>query len=496
MNGSVAKKLFWGMACLIVFHIALNWFLNTQFLERYYLSTKEEQLVTNARDIAEHYGESPKDVMPMLETLEASGIAVRITSAAGRERYSSAKRLMSGRGDASVDSVEPAPDTIPKISSYFVRRQQAIDAFTTLEWQRDPVVSKMNLALETKLGNGDTLRLWLRLSSVAESVALINHFMMLTAGVSLLVALGWITFFSRRFAQPIVALRNAAHTMAKLDFSRKCQVKADDEIGELAVSLNDLSGRLAETIQALNDRNEALTKAVTRERELDGVRKAFIANVSHELKTPIALVLGYAEGLRENVAEDEASRRYYSDVIIDETKKMDKLVKELLVLAKMESLDQALRQETLALDPWLLQLQHKLAALAKEKAADLSVATETGAQVMMDADKIEQAVLNLVNNAISHSTGEKKVQIRTEKRNGWVRLSVFNTGEPIPAQVQQRIWDSFYRADEARVRESGRVGLGLSIVRAIQERHEAAYGVENRSGGVCFWLDLRIAGAR
>ncbi len=491
MNDSVAKKLFWGMACLILFHVGLNWLLNAQLLERYYLYAKETQLVEQGRALALSYERGPEDVQVMIEQLEAGGISVFITAADGSERYSSIKRLTSGSGLADGGGVEAgAPQR--RISDYFVRRRQAVDKDITLEWQQDPVVSKTNLAMEMRLDNGDRLRLWRRLSSVAESAALINHFMMLTGGVSLLVGLAWIIFFTRRFTAPIVGLRNAAQAMARLDFSRKCRVKEGDELGELAVSLNDLSERLAETIQALSDKNKALTKAVERERELDGLRKSFIANVSHELKTPIALILGYGEGLRANVAEDEASRRYYSEVIIDEAKKMDKLVKELLTLAKMESCSQPLRLAPIAVDRWLLQLQPKMTALAKERSVDLSV-DSAAAEVVIDVDKLEQAVMNLASNAICHAAGEEKtVRISTEARNGWVRLSVFNSGAPIPDKIQNCLWDSFYRADEARVRETGRVGLGLSIVRAIQERHGAAYGMENVEGGVRFWLDLRV----
>ena len=495
MKGSVARKLFWGMAWLILFYTGLNWLLNTQLLEAYYMKVKEEQLIEDGRTIAGQYASSPDDVLPLLEILESAGTSVRIVTPDGRIRYNSVSRLLAGSGVESPDAAKMEADYAKHVSDYFVRRQQQVDAATVLEWQRDPVVNKTFLALSTTMQNGDVLRLRLRLSTVAESAALLNHFMMFTGLICLVIGFGWIYFFTRRFAQPIVALRDAAQAMAQLDFSRKCRVETADEIGELTVSLNDLSDRLEKTLRALQDKNEALVKAVERERDLDKARKSFIADASHELKTPIALVLGYAEGLRDNVAEDADSRRYYSDVIIDETRKMDKLVKELLVLVKMETSDQALRTEILAIDEWVLGLQPKMAALAKEHDVCLTVSSETGAAVLVDADKFEQAVLNLVNNAISHASGEKCVAVSTEKCDGWIRLRVFNSGDAIPERVQERIWDSFYRADEARVRESGRVGLGLSIVRAIQERHGAGFGMQNVPGGVCFWLDARLAEA-
>lgn len=495
MKGSVAKKLFWGMAGLILFYTGLNWLLNTQLLEAYYMKVKEERLIEDGRTIGGQYVSSPEDVMPLLEALESAGTSVRIVAPDGRMRYNSVNRLLSGSGIESPEAAKMETDYAQHVSDYFVRRQQLVDEITLLEWQRDPVVNKTFLALSTNLNNGDILRLRLRLSTVAESAALLNHFMMFTGVICLVVGFGWIYFFTRRFAKPIVGLRDAAQAMAQLDFSRKCRVETDDEIGELTVSLNDLSDRLEMTLRALQDKNAALLKAVERERDLDKVRKSFIADASHELKTPIALILGYAEGLRENVAEDEDSRRYYSDVIIDETRKMDKLVKELLVLVKMEAPDQVLQLETLSIDDWIQGLRPKMAALAKEQDVCLTVSSATGALVLIDADKFEQAVLNLVNNAISHASGEKCVMVSTEKDDGWIRLRVFNSGEAIPEEAQERIWDSFYRADEARVREAGRVGLGLSIVRAIQERHEAGFGMQNVDGGVCFWLDARLAEA-
>lgn len=495
MKSSVAKKLFWGMAWLILFYTGLNWLLNTQLLEAYYMKVKEEQLIEDGRTIAGQYVSSPDDVLPLLETLESAGTSVRIMAPDGRIRYNSVSRLLAGSGVESPDAGKMETDYAKHVSDYFVRRQQQVDAATMLEWQRDPVVNKTFLALSATMNNGDVLRLRLRLSTVAESAALLNHFMMFTGLICLVVGFGWIYFFTRRFARPIVALRDAAQAMAQLDFSRKCRVETPDEIGELTVSLNDLSDRLEKTLRALQDKNEALLKAVERERSLDKARKSFIADASHELKTPIALILGYAEGLRDNVAEDADSRRYYSDVIIDETRKMDKLVKELLILVKMETSDQALRTEILAIDEWVLGLQPKMAALAKEHDVCLNVSSESGAAVLVDADKFEQAVLNLVNNAISHASGEKCVTVSTEKCGSWIRLRVVNSGETIPEAVQERIWDSFYRADEARVREAGRVGLGLSIVRAIQERHGAGFGMQNVPDGVCFWLDARLAEA-
>lgn len=187
------------------------------------------------------------------------------------------------------------------------------------------------------LDNGYVLYIRMPISPIKESVKISNTLLLMIGGVTLAVAGVVASFISKKFTNPILQLNDIANKMAKLDFSQKYRVTdTEDEINELGRSINTMSDKLETTIKQLQKSNIELEKDIEEKSKIDDMRKQFISDVSHELKTPIALIQGYAEGLIENVSTDEESRRFYAEVILDETNKMDRLVKQLLELMKLE----------------------------------------------------------------------------------------------------------------------------------------------------------------
>ena len=280
--------------------------------------------------------------------------------------------------------------------------------------------------------------------------------------------------------------------MSDLDFNAKYESGKHDmeEIQVLGNSMNTLSERLEETISALKSANNQLTKDIEEKTKIDEMRKDFIANVSHELKTPIALIQGYAEGLQEGMGEEKESRDYYCDVIVDEANKMNKMVKQLLTLSSLESGNDKPVMDRFNLTELVRGVVNASKILLEQNEIQVDFDAQTPVYVWADEFKIEQVVTNYLSNAIHHIDGEKKIIIKMIPENGIVRISVFNTGTPIPEDAIPNLWTKFYKVDKARTRAYGGTGIGLSIVKAIMDAHNQQYGVKNWENGVEFWFTL------
>ena len=256
--------------------------------------------------------------------------------------------------------------------------------------------------------------------------------------------------------------------------------------------MNELSDKLKETITELREANLQLQKDIDEKIQIDEMRKEFIANVSHELKTPIALIQGYAEGLSEGMCEDEESRNYYCGVIVDEAVKMNRMVRQLLNLTALESGRDMPVMEVFDLASVIRGILTSSSIMIQQKEAKVVFEQQEPVMVRADEFKIEEVVTNYLTNALNHANGERRVEIRLQilEEENRVKTTVFNTGEPIPEEAIPQLWTKFYKVDKARTRAYGGSGIGLSIVKAIMESHHQQYGARNVPGGVEFWFTL------
>ena len=307
--------------------------------------------------------------------------------------------------------------------------------------------------------------------------------------VAMLVSVG-VFFATKSFIRPVEELSDIAKRMSNLDFNVKYRVRSNDEIGELGHSINLLSEKLEDTISDLKSANNQLQTDIEQKVQVDEMRKEFLSNVTHELKTPIALIQGYAEGLKENISEDAESREFYCDVIIDEASKMNKMVKKLLTLNQIEFGNDMVELERFDVVALIRAVLESSEILLKQRGLRVLFHQEEPIDVWADEYMIEEVVTNYLTNAIHHAENEKVIDIRVVKVGNHVRVSIFNTGEPIQTEDIDKIWIKFYKADKARTREYGGSGIGLSIVKAIMESHNKPFGVINHSSGVEFWFEL------
>ncbi|MCI9651962.1 MAG: GHKL domain-containing protein [Lachnospiraceae bacterium] len=316
-------------------------------------------------------------------------------------------------------------------------------------------------------------------------------------GLALIALAGGVIvwFVSTKITKPILELNRISEKMVHLDFEAKYEGGARNEIGLLGENINKLSASLERSISELKTANNELQKDIERKEQIDAMRREFLANVSHELKTPIALIQGYAEGLSEGVNDDPESRSFYCEVIVDEASRMNNMVKKLLTLNQLEFGNDVVAMERFDVAALVKNYVQSAGILTRQNEITVRMEEYGPVYAWGDVYKTEEVFMNYFSNAVNHcravaGNSDKLIVVSLEQREGKVRIGVFNTGQPIPEESVPHLWEKFYKVDKARTREYGGSGVGLSIVKAIMESMNQKYGVENYNNGVLFWFEL------
>lgn len=341
-----------------------------------------------------------------------------------------------------------------------------------------------------RLNNGYEVLLRTPIARVESVMKVMTHLFVYICIGLMVFGTAFMLLFSNIFAAPIKRMSKAAKRMSELDFDVKIPITSNDEIGELGTSMNEMSEKLEHTISELKAANIELQRDIAERRKIDDMRKEFLSHVSHELKTPIALIQGYAEGLKDDMCDDKESRDFYTDVIIDESHKMNTMVKRLLTLNEIEFGDTKLNIERFELVGFIDSVLASTRILAEDKKAEIVFEEEGPVYVWADEYMIEEVFTNYLTNAIHYVREGGVIRIYFKKIGTDVRVCVYNQGDWIAQEDIGRVFEKFYKADKARTREYGGNGIGLSIVAATMEAHGKKYGVENVADGVMFYFDL------
>ncbi|MCR4434931.1 MAG: histidine kinase dimerization/phospho-acceptor domain-containing protein [Clostridiales bacterium] len=492
MKYSLRFKFFAVVSGLILFNILLTWLLNNLLLEKYYFYIKQKTLNKDYKYIDSVYKGDPEEITSFLEELQHNqGIRIVIQDTSYNTKYDSGPRGVDSKSKPGSRAVAGNRNTS---NSLLRQKAESISpGETVIENRRDNWLNSNFIILFSRLNNGDFISMSTPVAAIEESVNITNDFFLFTGFITIAVGSILVVLIARKFTNPILELNEIAQKMSTMDFSRRYTVKTSDEIGQLGNSINSLSEQLQSSILELKDANEKLRQDIERERKIDEMRKEFVSNVSHELKTPIALIQGYAEGLKLNVNKDEENKNFYCEIIIDEALKMNKLVKQLLELAQLEAGRLQLEKSDFDIVQLIEKVLNKNDMIFKEK--DIHVYFEGREEILVraDYDRIEQVLVNYISNAVNYVDMERNIRVRVEKYDQKARVYVYNSGSHIPSECLGEIWTSFYKVDKARTRAYGGTGLGLSIVRAVQEAHHNCCGVENVEGGVEFWFDVDLA---
>ncbi len=308
----------------------------------------------------------------------------------------------------------------------------------------------------------------------------------------------WIAvIFSRMIVKPVQKIDEKAKKLAALDFSTSntYEYNRQDEIGSLYTSVNTLAVNLDRAIAELQEKNRQLSRDIALERELDAKRREFTAATSHELKTPLARLRGYAEALQLNLSEEKKDK--YCKSLMEEVDLMNGLILEMLSLSKLETQQyEDLNLDAVDLLSLTRAVTERFQKLVQDKQLGLKITCLQGEMfVNCDYEKIERVVTNFVDNAVHYTPEGKQIEISIAEEGDKVLLAVENEGSHIEEEALPHIWDSFYKVDKARTKEkrsvtAERTGLGLSIVRAILQLHKAEFGAENTETGVKFYFYL------
>ena len=504
-HGSIRFKFFAAISAVALVFIGMLLLLNLFFYEDYYMMTRRNELRDAYQSIRNSYNGNVDDIATVLDNYESrSAIRLSIVAADGTVRYSSF--FSPGNEEpGSGDSTLPGTFQLPDFDLFDQqRRGYAILQSIAQSVSPDTLAKRNYQFLNVSLWDGDQylclagvldskaencLFAYMPYAYIEQNSSLNLVFLLIAGGCALLICLVCGYFISRQFTRPLIDMAGVADRMSELDFSTKCQSGGSDEIGHLGQSLNRLSAYLEQTIGELKQSNDQLAQEIEKKERIDNMRREFIVNVSHELKTPIALIQGYAEGLTAGVADDPEDRKFYCDTIADEADHMNKLVMQLLSLSKLELGAEQTFYDDIDLHALCAEAVQKTSVLCESR--NLTVQFDnTCVTVRTDGDLLEQVLMNYLSNAIRYTVDGGYIEISATHTDTGIRLTVFNEGEGLPEEELPKIWEKFYRTDRARTREAGGTGIGLSLVRAIADTLHGSCGAENVPGGISFWFEL------
>lgn len=487
MKSSIKQQFAFIFIGLMAGTIILLCFINNTFLEKFYIKNKIHVLVNAYENIntAANNGSIASDEfdVKLQQICEANNITVIVLDADSKTIKSSSrndemmtKRLL----DNLFREKEDKRGLIQHTDNYIMKSTM------------DPMNHVEYIEMWGVLDNGTLFMIRTALEGIRDSVKISNRFLAYVGILATIFSAVIIWLISAKITKPILQLTNISERMTRLDFEAKYEGKGHDEIDLLGEHINQLSETLERTISELKTANNELKKDIEKKEEIDEMRKDFLSNVSHELKTPIALIQGYAEGLKEGISADEESRNFYCDVIMDESAKMNNMVKKLLDLNQLEFGNDVVTMERFDIVALIHNFLQSADILIKQNEAKIVMEQNTPVYVWADEFKTEEVVRNYFSNALNHLNGERIIEIRMEEKREEhkVRITIFNTGEMIPEESIPHIWEKFYKVDKARTREYGGSGVGLSIVKAIMDSMNQKYGVQNYQNGVAFWFEL------
>lgn len=484
------KKQFAGVYCLLMIGtILLCWFINNTFLENYYLRNKQSGLMNAYYYMNEASSEG---------RINTEEFDIEFQKICGKNNISfilldaETQTLKTSTIDYEILSRQLLNNLFGRENARQLEILEEADNYT-LTIAFDDRTKTEYVEMWGVLDNGNFFLFRNPLESIKESVQLANRFLAYVGVAGAFLSALVVLCVSGKITRPIMELTNISERMMQLDFDAKYSGKSNTEIALLGHNINELSGILEKTISELKSANNELQRDIEKKNEIDEMRREFLSNVSHELKTPIALIQGYAEGLKEEINEDAESRDFYCDVIMDEAIKMNVMVKKLLTLNQLEFGNETVMMERFDIVFLIKNYIQSSEILTRQK--EISVCMEDYEPIYVWAEefKAEEVFMNYFSNAINYALYEKVIDVKLQKKEDKVRISVFNTGDPIPEESLEHLWEKFYKVDKARTREYGGSGIGLSIVKVIMESMKQEYGVQNYNNGVEFWYELELA---
>lgn len=487
MKYSIKIKMTFLVAVIIIALIgalsAAIFFLAEPFM----LRRQERAMETLYHSLAGTYSDDAEALEKLTADYEEErSVRVEIFREDGTLIYTSGRKMAEGFGGAQENI---APFEHPEDGLKHQAGEYTADPAVERLGHRDEEILVMRGILETEKGTR-YVSIQTPVAAISATVSVLQQLILIIAVLAALLGCVAAYFYAARFSRPIAAVSNTAKQVAALDFAYCAEENSTTaEIADLAVSINTMSGQLKSFIDELMAKNRQLAEDNERLAKEEEMRRSFVANVSHDLKSPLAVLGGYAEMLKEHTAGIDPETCY--DVIIEETAVMSEMIRSMLDVSALENGIKELKKTPLNLSEWLAELMDRERPLLEKKGFQVKSVIAPSLWSEADPDYLERAVLNILQNAEGHTEQGGQIAVMLARGEDGVFLSVFNEGNPIPEEKLHKIWDSFYKADEARTRdEHHNVGLGLYIVKTIVTAHGGACGALNEQSGVRFWIRL------
>lgn len=494
MKHSLSKRLFRITLSLIIALMFLTYIAQAFFFESFYSYKKTISLVQEVNKFHDLYSfhiDNDLDLYKALQKFENDNNAqVIVTSLDGDIKYLS----------NNIHDDKESFDTLTSFGSELINNKDLINEVITYSQTRYTNFENKSSGLR-KIGvvspmsinskNDSLIFCVASIQPIKEASEVISEFSVYLFYGLITISVILALIYSNLISKPLVNLTNAANKMSDMDFSVVCDTNREDEIGSLAKSLNFLSNNLQASLLDLQKKNKKLEDDIEKERQLEDMRKDFISNVSHELKTPIGIIEGYAEGLKDGIVSGEDAKMYL-ETIIDESKKMSVLVTNMLELSKLESGTIKPNFESFNINRLITKVLKKHNPDFEDNKFNVNFNSSSPySYVYADPFQMEQVLTNIVTNAIKYTPPNNTININIEEGLDKFKISVQNMGISIPEEEINKLFDKFYRIDKSRERtQKNSTGIGLSIVKNILNLHNSEFNLRNIYGGVEFYFYL------
>lgn len=471
------------LGLMVIALLLIGLVINHFFFYDYYLSHEKNDMLSFSRALDEANGDAEvvEELIYEMTNKKQVTIGIVTDSATDSFDYNLLKRHLS-RGknfgaQPTIDYPEDSKKQLEEEGYFFLNISESL-------------LKLPQLALIYQLSSGEVLLISMPLEVVNQTANIAIKFNVMIAGVLILLSMVVVYFLSKSMTKPIISLSNMAKQISELDFSQRFEGQSKDEMGALGAYINDMSQTLENTLHSLKKSNDQLTIDLAEKEKIVQMRKSFIANISHELKTPIALVMSYTEGIRDNKTLTDEDKKQYLEVIEKEAYHMDHLVKDLLDLTELEYDASSLNIGTLdfsslideTLDPYYLWI--------KEKQLKIHIDKKDMIMIQGDKKRLGQALGNLIINGLDHCPKEGYLSLGVEEEKESIKFKIYNSGSKLDEKNNQELFHRFYKGDVKVKRTLGGSGIGLSILAAVIEKHHGKYGAENKDEGVEFWFEI------
>lgn len=459
---SIRFKLWAGMMALVVIVLLLLWLFQVVFLESFYTNMR----ISNVKDEA-------ANIITLINEGKALDSEDRLEAFAYNNNLNI--ELLDGKGNIiSIAGSSGGQMPMMKNSVRIEAFQDALRGKETALSLLHPRFGNKFILLGIPVKTGGTisgaLLINMPLAPVEETAAIIKEQLIYITLVLLVASLVISFLISRSFTRPLLEIKKVSETMASGDFSARISAGKQDEIGELARTINYMGEQLS---------------------QIDQLRKDLIANVSHELRTPLSLIRGYAETLRDVSGNNPAKRERQLGIIIDETERLSQIVNDILNLSQLQSGNIKLNKNRFSLREKVEGIIKRYDVLKEKTGVELTGDIEGSAILEADEARIEQVLYNLINNAFKHTPSGGKITVRALEQKNALRLEVSDTGSGIAKEELSHVWERFYKTDKTGNTKLAGTGLGLAIVKEVLEAHKALYGIESTLGeGTTIWFEI------